>query len=221
MRPTQPEVGMAEVDEKIKEYQELSSKDLSKIKVKKISPVIIGPDGQFYLIDRHHTNLALWSAGEKDVVVQIQENWSDVGEGKSLEERMKLFWDQMENHDPKYCYLKLQNGKTVDPLSPSFPKDLKQCGNNPDRALVGKLIDEGVLEKVDIPYSEFYISEILQREGITLPKGSISKDEWKEYEKKADKILQKGHVKTSVQKLVESGPHCDINKLMKEILLSH
>ena len=108
----------------------------------------------------------------------------------------------METHQPKYCYLKSKTGEMVDPLLPSFPKTLKECGNNPYRSLVDLLSDEELIKEGSIPYYEFYVAEILQSKGYTLPNGEIKHHEWKEYIKKAKKIIEKDDVKAALKKLV-------------------
>jgi hypothetical protein len=148
--PTQPDVGRYEVKLKQKKYSKLGSTDMEKLKVKKSAPVVIGPDGNYYLIDHHHTALAFQESGQTSMYVTIQEDWSNVGsQKKPLETRMKTFWNKMKK--AKFGYYRNAEGTLMDPLSKAFPKTLEQMGNNRLRSVVYNLIDKNIIEIGTIP----------------------------------------------------------------------
>lgn len=208
VRPTQPEVGKREVKSKVKKYGALSKIELEKLKVEKIAPVIIGPDGKFYLIDHHHTVLSFEEIGETHVYLDIKENWSDLASHEPMGERMKLFWKKMEEN--RKCYLKLSDGTGVNPLSPDFPVELKDCGNNRYRSLVAELLDDGIIKKIEIPYFEFYVSDLLRDLGLQVEEGHF-----KSAKKQAIAILKTSKAKRGMQEIAAHGGNCALNALSR------
>ena len=81
--PTQENEGFTEVDTKAAAFNELSS--LAAVEsdiLGDIEPVVIGPDGQMYLEDGHHTFTALsdsiWGASDPTVYVNVIANYSNM-----------------------------------------------------------------------------------------------------------------------------------------------
>ena len=180
LRPTQPEIGKYEIHLKRKKYaKKLKGADhyqqkLEAMKVESTAPVIIGPDGNYYLLDHHHTALTLHEMGEKEMYVKVESNWTSLGKGQSMEKRMVLFWKQLEERN--LCYLKSAEGVMMDPLSAAFPKNLLECGDNKLRSLVYLLIKDGTIVKTGIKYDEFYKAEVLQNLGITVTDDDYEKE---------------------------------------------
>ena len=176
LRPTQPEVGKREIGFKTEKYGDLREKNPSEfqaLKVKKIVPIIIGPDGRYYLIDHHHSTLAFWEVDEKNAYVVVKENWSKSWRGLPLKKRMMKFWAKMEKSG--HAWLERENGVRVDPMSPEWPQNLAECGNNRLRSLVWDLIHQGYIDKKEIHYFEFLIAKYLQSQGIKVEKGEYDK----------------------------------------------
>ncbi len=205
LHPTQPEVGQYQVKKKVKEFESLSEHKIEKVIEKKIVPVVIGPEGKLYLIDHHHTSLALLETGHKKVDVVVKENWSNLD--------LKTFWEKMNAE--KYCFLKKADGSIADPLSKAFPKSLRECGDNPYRSLVWIMSEEGLLKEVEIPYYEFYLSEVLKKKGLIIPPGEMKKKDIKKYVKEASEILNKEDVKQFVKTVEAEGSSCDIHALLR------
>ena len=62
LQPTQTAVGMRQVQSDVSSIQDMNTVALRDyVKEKKI-PIIIGPDGNFYMIDRHHFVSSLFAA---------------------------------------------------------------------------------------------------------------------------------------------------------------
>ena len=209
LHPTQPDVGKHHVKLKRKKFEDLSKHDLEKVKFEKRVPVIIGPDGNLYLVDHHHTSLALWEAGEKDVYVQIKENWSDLAEGQPMNERMIEFWEKMKRN--KNCYLKNAKGVTLDPLSEEFPTDLSQCRNNKLRSVASMLIDDGVMDKQNVNFFEFKIAEDLRTSGI-----EVKDDDYDQTVKEAKTHYKTTNGKKALQKII--GPACGGTTMLQAVI---
>jgi hypothetical protein len=172
LAPTQPDVGKYEVKLKRSQYEKVSGKKaMEKLKLEKTAPVVIGPDGRYYLVDHHHTSLALLESGEKYSYVKVLENWSDIGDGKPLNERMIEFWEKMKGN--QYCFLKTADGTIIDPLSQLFPKTLKACGNNRYRALTYLLIEKKIITGIERNYFEFYVADELRKLGVVIKPGRL------------------------------------------------
>lgn len=72
LRPTQMTVGMREVKEKRKRWREHNSKKKQgELLGKHMIPVVLGPDGKYYVVDHHHLARALHDEGVKDILVSI------------------------------------------------------------------------------------------------------------------------------------------------------
>lgn len=187
LRPTQPELGMREVKYKIKYYTKLKNKSAEAIlaeRIRKVAPVYIGPDNGYYLFDHHHSSRGFWEAGHDKVFINIIENWSDLEKGKPLEVRMKAFWSALQKTGK--CYLKRQDGTVADPLSPEFPKNLKQMGNSRLRSLGWMLTEEKIIPESTVPFYEFYVAEFLFKNGL-----EVQEKGFKEALATAKKLLTK------------------------------
>ncbi len=182
LRPTQPEVGFDEIEDKVERYSKLKKSKLEKLAQEKNSPVVIAPDGGIYLIDHHHSLIALEESGLEHVPLRIFENWSTLGEGLGMDERMKIFWKKMQ--DEKIGWYELENGLRLNPLSPEWPKRLSDCKNSRMRSVVYRLFREGNLKRELVPYFEFYVAQAFREAGFAVREGEI-----KEVTKKIKKFL--------------------------------
>jgi hypothetical protein len=204
-RPTEPDDGDYEVKVKTDDYEDFSHKKMRKLLQEKPVPVVIGPDGALYLIDHHHTARALWNVGQKHMIVTIQDNWSHLGAGHP--NRMRLFWDKMIlNGD---CYLKLVSGETVDPLSPSFPQNLNELGNNPYRSLIDLMSKNGDFVPSGLPYDEFHIAEVFIKGGLKIPQRKIKKKEWDPYLEEAEKMMKDDSIWDAIKPYLDPDSICD------------
>lgn len=112
LRPTQNAVGMDEVNTKTKKIADKSGKKLADYLLQRTIPIIIGNDGQYYLIDHHHLAISLWRAkGDMEVPVEVVKNWNPIEGGR--------FWHAMANNNWVYPFDAMGAG-------PSNPGSLKQ-----------------------------------------------------------------------------------------------
>ena len=112
LKPTQNAVGMDEVNAKSKKIAKKSAKKLEDYLLQRTIPIIVGNNGQFYLIDHHHLAISLWLAkGDMYVPVEVTKNWSPLVGGR--------FWRAMAVNNWVYPFDAMGAG-------PFNPDDLKQ-----------------------------------------------------------------------------------------------
>jgi len=133
LRPTQAGIGQLQVDEEQKKLADKSAKKLEKYAVKKEIPVVISPQGEYWLVDRHHLTRTLWQLGVKKTTVKVIAHLQDKA----------TFWPQMEkNH---WVWLKNEKGQSITPEQ--LPKRIADLPDYPYRSLAGQLQDEGYFDK--------------------------------------------------------------------------
>lgn len=138
LHPTQGGVGQLQVDATARELADKSADQLDKLMKKKEIPVVIAPDGGYWLVDRHHLTKALWQQGVKQARVKVIARLQD----------KTNFWSQMQNNH--WAWLKDEQGQ---PLTPEqLPKHIGELPDYPYRTLAGQLQDAGYFSKKDQVY---------------------------------------------------------------------
>ncbi|WP_429136379.1 ParB-like protein [Aeromonas veronii] len=133
LHPTQGGVGQIQVDETQATMAGMSAKQLDKLMKKKEIPVVIAPDGSYWLVDRHHLTKALWQQGVKDARVKVIGRLQDKAN----------FWSQMQNNH--WAWLKDEKGQ---PLTPEqLPTSIDKLPDYPYRTLAGLLQNAGYFRK--------------------------------------------------------------------------
>lgn len=133
LQPTQGGVGQIQVDETQATLAGMSAKQLDKLMKKKEIPVVIAPDGSYWLVDRHHLTKALWQQGVKDARVKVIGRLQDKAN----------FWSQMQNNH--WAWLKDEKGQ---PLTPEqLPTSIDKLPDYPYRTLAGLLQNAGYFRK--------------------------------------------------------------------------
>ncbi|TNI43795.1 ParB-like protein [Aeromonas veronii] len=133
LHPTQGGVGQIQVDETQATLAGMSAKQLDKLMKKKEIPVVIAPDGSYWLVDRHHLTKALWQQGVKDARVKVIGRLQDKAN----------FWSQMQNNH--WAWLKDEKGQ---PLTPEqLPSSIDKLPDYPYRTLAGLLQNAGYFRK--------------------------------------------------------------------------
>ncbi|MBL0444513.1 chromosome partitioning protein ParB [Aeromonas veronii] len=133
LHPTQGGVGQIQVDETQATLAGMSAKQLDKLMKKKEIPVVIAPDGSYWLVDRHHLTKALWQQGVKDARVKVIGRLQDKAS----------FWSQMQNNH--WAWLKDEKGQ---PLTPEqLPSSIDKLPDYPYRTLAGLLQNAGYFRK--------------------------------------------------------------------------
>ncbi len=128
---TQMNEGYTEVNYKTSGFDNLAPSALNAYLLGYIEPVVIGPGGQMYLLDGHHTFTALensiYGASNPTVYVNVVANYSSLTTAQ--------FWTQMEAMN---TVLALNNGvpQTIDPNTGlPLPTALTGLSNDPYRGL--------------------------------------------------------------------------------------
>ena len=151
LRPTQMTVGMREVKEKRKRFQEQDDEKLSKTLGKHMIPVVIGPDKRYYVVDHHHMARALHEEGVKDVLVSL------IGDLTMVDR--DAFWGVMDNKRWVYPY----DAKGERRHFSDIPKTVAELKDDPFRSLAGELRRAGGFAKDTTPFSEFLWADFLRR----------------------------------------------------------
>src|ERR1700743_3761193 len=152
LRPPQMTVGRREVKEKRQRCREhKAKKKQEELLGKHMIPVVLGPDGKYYVLDHHHLARALHDEGVKDVLVTIIGDLSMV--------QRDAFWGVMDNKRWVYPYdAKGDRRHFLD-----LPKSVKDLKDDPFRSLAGELRRAGGFAKDTTPFSEFLWSDFLRR----------------------------------------------------------
>lgn len=138
LHPTQSGVGKLQIEDEAKELRRLSNKKLAEKIRRKTIPVVIGPNGKLYLVDRHHFASALIRIGVTSASVQV------IGRLPHPDE----FWQQMQVRH--WAWLHDEQGREV-PAS-ALPSTLLELPDYPYRSLAGLLQDDGYFGKEDAVY---------------------------------------------------------------------
>ncbi|SCK05092.1 ParB-like protein [Vogesella sp. LIG4] len=138
LHPTQGGVGMLQVADEAEALRGLSADKLAAKIRKKVIPVVIGPQGRLYLVDRHHFASALLRIGVSTASVQV------IGHLPRADD----FWQQMQAQH--WAWLRDEHGQ---PLAPAaLPATLAALPDYPYRSLAGQLQDKGYFRKRDAVY---------------------------------------------------------------------
>jgi hypothetical protein len=159
--PTQMTVGMREVNFKRLRWRERSNVEaknyLSKLRI----PVVLGPDGRRYLIDRHHLTLALRKEGICEVTVLAVANLSTLSFTEFWTVLDRQHWTHpFDEEGRRRCYSDL-------------PQCIDDLRDDPFRSLAGSIRRAGVYSKDEAPFSEFKWAAFLRRR---IPRAMLERD---------------------------------------------
>lgn len=160
IHPTQFQYGELVVKNKVKKLLQMSKKQLQKYLKKKTIPFVFGPDGRYWIIDRHHTSKALIrvrdilsesgiNPNKITIKFEMTEDWSHLS--------MDNFLKKME--EAEYIYPSI-DGKYIDPNQ--LPNDLDGLTNDPYRSLAWLIRTASAFEKVLKPFLEFIWGDFLR-----------------------------------------------------------
>ena len=164
LRPTQFAVGISEVRAKAHEFKKLSRKKLRKQLEAKIIPVVISPEGHFYITDHHHHLFACLLAGVKTVPIEIKED---------LRKRKRLlkfgeFWRYMCKNGFAYLYDQFGKG----PHSALYlPEDVRGMADDPYRSLAWAVREAGGYENCEQFFSEFAWADFFRAKKLLAREG--------------------------------------------------
>ncbi len=157
LRPTQFAVGMLEVDEKIKIVEKYSKKELKKFVREAPVPVVRGPDGALYVVDRHHFLCVCYHFDIKKVPVEIV---NDHSEAKMT---YKEFWKWMNNNRSTYPFCQFGEGPRKEYY---LPKDIRGLADDPYRSLAWFVRKAGAFENSDKNFAEFKWANFFRAYGL-------------------------------------------------------
>lgn len=134
--PTQIAIGEREVSRKLKKYNQKTKEERRRYLLKHPVPVVVGPEGEYYIVDHHHLIRVLWELGKSRAFVRIV--------GKVTGNNKVEFWKLMFRKNLAYPFDEQGNG----PLSArEFIKLVSRhvSGMKDDlyRSLAGAVRDKG------------------------------------------------------------------------------
>lgn len=152
LRPTQIAAGHLEAMEKLEHIHRLNASALDEYLRTHSVPVIEGPDGILYALDRHHLGLALHAAGIEYAYCQIESDVPAVS--------MADFWKKM--HERHRVYPFDANGILRD--YSQLPSCFSGLADDPYRSLAGFVRNNGGFQKDHTPYAEFLWADYFRKE---------------------------------------------------------
>jgi len=142
IRPTQFGLGYVDVAAKRKDLKGSKKKQWQLLK-KNPAQLVVGPGGEFYLIDRHHLTRAAWEKGLRHTRAQIVDNLSHMNEEE--------FWDTMKARG----WVNLRSETGAPRKVSQLPSHVKELKDDPYRSLAWVVRQAGGFEKTTIPFAEF------------------------------------------------------------------
>ena len=106
-------------------------------------PAVIGPGGEYFIIDHHHLGIALIEQGVKDGYVAVLDDLSWL--------ELPVFWRTMEFRSWSHPYDR--RGRRCDYRE--MPRRLKDLQDDPYRSLAGLVRRAGGYAKDEAPFVEF------------------------------------------------------------------
>jgi hypothetical protein len=151
LRPTQITVGMREVAEKRKRWQEKHGKKAGEFLASHMIPVVLGPKQQPYVTDHHHLARALHEEGVKKIATTIVLDLSGL--------EPDSFWFVLDNRALTHPF----DAKGERRHYRDIPERVEDLVDDPYRSLAGELRRIGGYAKDTTPFSEFLWADFLRR----------------------------------------------------------
>lgn len=143
LHPTQAAVGMLEVDYRKEKFSQMKDKEQKEYLQERVVPVVVGPNGQFYMVDHHHLIRALYELGHDWVYFKIEEDLSDLSK--------KDFWKRMIKLN--FVRLKDEKGNVISVSD--LPPHVSGMGDDPYRSLAWMVEKLGGYIKTSKLYFEY------------------------------------------------------------------
>ena len=143
LRPTQMTVGFREVEQKRESWAKLGDKARRKEMDEQLFPVVKGPDKAFYILDAHHTALALLHEKADSVQAGLVKDLSHLDRG--------AFWIFLDHHSWMHAY----DAKGKRRPFTDMPRHFEDMHDDPYRSLAGDVRDAGGFAKAEEPFLEF------------------------------------------------------------------
>lgn len=143
LRPTQMTVGFAEVERKRKSWEKLGTEACRQAMRQELFPTIKGPDKTFYILDHHHTAVALLREKSDTVQVGVVKDLSTL--------KPRDFWIFLDHYSWVHPYDATGERRAFKDM----PKNFEDLKDDPYRSLAGEVRDAGGFAKADAPFLDF------------------------------------------------------------------
>jgi hypothetical protein len=143
LRPTQMTVGFKEVEKKRKSWHKLGDKAREKAMGEELFPVVKGPGRIYYILDHHHTAVALVHEKAQSVQAGLVKDLSGL--------KKDAFWTFLDH----YGWMHIYDAKGRRRAFADMPVRFEDLENDPYRSLAGEVRDAGGFAKADEPFLEF------------------------------------------------------------------
>jgi len=143
LHPTQITVGVIAVKAKIARWRQMPAGKRKACLASHWFPAVKGPDGAYYITDRHHTGLALQRSDVKKVQLVVLKDLSGL--------EPDAFWMAMDHHDWVHPY----DAKGRREAFSRIPERLEDLVDDPYRSLADHVQKLGGYAQTGMPYAEF------------------------------------------------------------------
>ncbi len=168
LKPTQFAVGMLEVDEKISIVGAYGKKELKKFLNEKPVPVVVSPEGDYYVVDHHHFLCVCYHLGVEKVKITVVEDLSQ------STMTYAEFWKWMEKNRSMYPFCQFGEGPRK---ALYLPKDIRGLADDPYRSLAWFVRKSGAFENSDRNFAEFQWANFFRKKGLLDSGGAQSMKE--------------------------------------------
>ena len=146
LKPTQFAVGMLEVDEKLKEIQKLKKPELKKFVKENPVPVVLSPEGEIFIVDKHHFLCICYQMGIDKVKINVIHDLT----GKKMS--YPSFWKWMTQSRNMYPFCQFGEGPRE---ALYLPRDIRGLADDPYRSLAWFVRKAGAFENSEKNFAEF------------------------------------------------------------------
>jgi hypothetical protein len=143
LRPTQMTVGFREVERKQQEWAALGKKKRRAAMAEVLFPAVIGPRKAYFILDHHHSAVALAHEQAEEVEVGVV---TDLSKLKAAD-----FWIYLDHLSWVHPYDQHGKRRSLNEM----PSSLSALRDDPYRSLAGEVRDMGGFAKSDAPFLEF------------------------------------------------------------------
>jgi hypothetical protein len=143
LRPTQMTIGLKEVERKQQEWAALGKKKRRTAMEEVFFPAVIGPRKAYFILDHHHSAVALVNEHAQEVQVGVVKDLSVLDATD--------FWIYLDHLSWVHPYDQRGKRRSLKEM----PSSLRALRDDPYRSLAGEVRDLGGFAKSDAPFLEF------------------------------------------------------------------
>ena len=143
LRPTQMTIGKKEVERKQQEWAAMGKKKRRTAMKEVLFPAVIGPKKAHYILDHHHSAVALVNEHAQEVQVGVVKDLSALSTTD--------FWIYLDHLSWVHPYDRRGKRRVLKEM----PSSLRTLRDDPYRSLAGEVRDLGGFAKSDAPFLEF------------------------------------------------------------------